>query len=349
MQFRSDNYGPAHPKVMEAVVAANSGYDVSYGADAPMERVTALVREIFGAPEAAVYLVATGTAANVLALGTLTQPWQTVFCTPHAHIAVDECNAPEFFTGGAKLTLVGEADKMSAEGLREVMAPVENRGVHGAQRGPVSITNTTELGRCYSVDEVAAIAKVAHGFDQPLYMDGARLGNAVAALGCSPADLTTRAGVDAVSIGGTKNGCLGVEAVVFFDPAKAWEFELRRKRGAHLFSKHRFLAAQMEAYLLDGLWLETAAEANARCARLAEGLDTVPGAEFLHRPEANAAFVSLPRETHRRLRAGGGHYYLWDADDAELAQDGGPLLARMVCDWSLPESEIDRFVALARG
>ncbi|MDF1854458.1 beta-eliminating lyase-related protein [Pseudooceanicola sp.] len=347
MQFRSDNYGPAHPEVMQAVMDANQGYDVSYGDDAPMQQVRAQIREIFEAPEAAVYLVATGTAANALALATLARPWQSLFCTPEAHIATDECNAPEFYSGGAKLTLVGAGDKMDAETLRAVIAPFEARGVHGAQRGPVSLTQTTELGRCYTQAEVAAIADVAHDFGQPLYMDGARLANAIAALGCSPADLTHRAGVDALSLGGTKNGCLGVEAVVFFNPARAWEFELRRKRGGHLFSKNRFLAAQMQAYLSDGLWLRSAAAANANCARLAEGLRPVPGVTFLHEPDANALFVRMPRAMHRRLRAAGGHYYLWDAEEADLAREGGPVLARMVCDWSLPVAEIDRFVALA--
>lgn len=349
MQFRSDNAGPAHPKVLEAMVAANTGYAPGYGAEPMMAEVTAEVRDLFEAPEAAVYLVATGTAANALALATLCQPWQTVFCARVAHVQEDECNAPEFFSGGAKLTLVGEADKFSADELTAAMEAEEIRGVHGAQRGPVTVTQSTELGRVYSLDELKAICDVAHGYGQPVYMDGARFSNAVAALGCTPAEMTWKAGVDAVSFGGTKNGCVGVEAVVFFDPAKAWEFELRRKRGAHLFSKHRYLSAQMKAYLEDDLWLENARAANANCTRLAEGLSGVDGVSFLHAPEANALFAEMPREMHRRLMDAGAMYNLWGASPAAVREEGGPLLARFVCDWSLPHAEIARFVEIARG
>ena len=349
MQFRSDNSGPAHPAVMQAMVDANADYMGSYGADDIMAGVTARVREVFDAPEAAVHLVATGTAANALALATLCPPWSTMFCTPEAHVQQDECNAPEFFAGGAKLTLTGTADKMTADQLHAAMAAEGGRGVHGPQRGPVTITQSTELGRVYTLDEIAALCDVAHGFGQKVYMDGARLANAIVSLGCTPAQMTRAAGVDALSLGGTKNGCVGVEAVVFFDPAQAWEFELRRKRGAHLFSKHRFLSAQMEAYLRDDLWLDTARAANAACARLADRLRGLPGVDFLHEPQANALFATLPRAVHRRLRDAGAAYALWGARDADVDAKGGPLLARFVCDWSLPEAQIDRFVDLVRG
>ncbi|WP_375691586.1 threonine aldolase family protein [Pseudooceanicola sp. LIPI14-2-Ac024] len=349
MHFRSDNAGPAHPSVLEAMIAANTGYAPGYGAEPLMADVADKNRMLFEAPEAAVYLVATGTAANSLALATYCQPWQTTYCAPVAHVQEDECNAPEFFSGGAKLTLVGSGDKFTADELKAVMAEQEVRGVHGAQRGPVTITQSTELGRLYTLDEIAAIAEVTHGFGQKLYMDGARFSNAVAALGCSPAEMTWKAGVDAVSFGGTKNGCVGVEAVILFDPEKAWEFELRRKRGAHLFSKHRYLSAQMAAYLADDLWLTCARAANANCARLAEGLKGVDGVSFLHAPEANALFAEMPREMHRRLVEGGAGYNLWGEPMSAIHEDGGPILARFVCDWSLPAIEIDRFVEIARG
>lgn len=349
MQFRSDNAGPAHPKVMEAMFAANTGYAPGYGAEPQMAEVTDRIRALFEAPDAAVYLVATGTAANALALATLSDPWQTIFCARVAHVQEDECNAPEFFSGGAKLTLVGEADKFSAGELTAAMEAEEIRGVHGAQRGPVTITQSTELGRLYQLDEIRAICDVAHGYGQKVYMDGARFSNAVAALGCTPAEMTWKAGVDAVSFGGTKNGCVGVEAVILFDPASAWEFELRRKRGAHLFSKHRYLSAQMAGYLEDDLWLQTARAANANCARLAEGLSGIEGVSFLHAPEANALFARMPRDMHRRLMEAGAGYNLWGASPDAVRQDGPPMLARFVCDWSLPEAEIDRFVGLARG
>jgi len=348
MQFRSDNTGPAHPKVMEAVMVANAGFSPAYGADKLMDEVRAKVRDVFEAPEAAVCLVATGTAANVLALSTMCQPFQTIFCTPDAHIHEDECNAPEFYTGGAKLTIVGASDKLTPETLRAAIAGEETRGVHGPQRGPVALTQATEKGRVYSVDEVAALCAVAKDFGLPVYMDGARFANALVATNASAADMTWRAGVDAVSLGGTKNGCLGVEAVVFFDPSKAWEFELRRKRGAHLFSKHRYLSAQMAAYLEDGLWLDMARAANEKVRVLADGLRGVPGVEFLHEPEANALFVTMPQAMHRRCFEAGAYYNMWGVSPDTLTDDGPPALARLICDWSLDVAEIERFVEVVR-
>ena len=348
MHFASDNAGPAHPEVIEALARANDGYAMPYGAEAGMEAVRARLREIFEAPEAAAYLVATGTAANSLALATLGEPWQTVFCTPVAHIHEDECNAPEFFTGGAKLTLVGESDRMSAEALARAIEREESRGVHGPQRGPVSITQATERGGVYTLEEIRALGEVAKGFGLPLHMDGARFANALVALGATPAEMTWKAGVDAVSFGATKNGCLGVEAVILFDPAKAWEFELRRKRGAHLFSKHRYLSAQMAAYLEGDLWLESARRANVACARLAAGLRAAPGVRFLAEPAANMLFAEMPRATHLRLHEAGAQYYLWEGT-LEGADPEEPLTARMVCDWSIADGEIDRFVAIAQG
>ena len=347
MFFASDNAGPAHPAIMEALATANTGYAMPYGADPIMEEVREKIREIFEAPEAAVYLVATGTAANSLALATFCQPFETVFCAPVAHIHEDECNAPEFYSGGAKLTLVGDAPKMTPEALRSAIENEESRGVHGPQRGPVSITQVTERGTVYSVEELTALCDVAKSFGLPVHLDGARFANALVALGCSPAEMTWKAGVDVVSFGGTKNGCVGVEAVILFDPEKAWEFELRRKRGAHLFSKHRYLSAQMKAYLADDLWLETARMANANCARLAAGLGEA-GVVFTHEPQANTIFCAFPRAAHQRLHDAGAAYYVWsgalEGDDPEEM-----LEARLVCDWSGSAAEIDRFVGLVKG
>ncbi len=347
MFFASDNAGPVHPKVIEALTAANTGYALGYGADALMDGVRERIREVFEAPEAAVYLVATGTAANSLALATLSNPWETIFCSPVSHIHEDECNAPEFYSGGAKLTLVGEDDKMNAAALRAAIAGEETRGVHGPQRGPVSITQVTERGSVYTLDELRGLTAVAKAFGLKTHLDGARFTNALVALGCTPAEMTWKAGIDAVSFGGTKNGLMAVEAVVFFDPAHAWEFELRRKRGAHLFSKHRYLSAQMDAYLQDGLWLEMARQANANCDRLAEGLRGA-GAEFLHQPQANMIFAALPRRAHQRLKAEGAMYYLLDGP-LETGDGDERLSCRLVCDWSISAEQIDRFIALAKG
>lgn len=348
MQFASDNCGPAHPGIVQALAAANTGHAPSYGGDDLMARVRARLRELFEAPEAAVHLVATGTAANALALSTLAQPWQTVFCTPLAHIQTDECNAPEFYTGGAKLTLVGEDDKMTPEALTRAIESWALGDVHVSQRGPVTLTQVTEMGRVYGRDELAAITAVAAGHGLPVYMDGARFANALEALGCTPAEMTWKAGVDAVSVGGTKNGCLGVEAVIFFKPESAWEFELRRKRAAHLFSKHRYLSAQMLAYLEGDLWRRSARMANAKAARLADGLRRVPDATFATEPQANMIFVRLPRAAHRRLAEAGAVYGLCEGL-LEEGEPDEPLLARLVCDWSVGEDQIDRFVEIAGG
>ena len=344
MFFASDNAGPAHPSVLTALADANQGYAMPYGADPIMDEVRTKIRDIFEAPNAEVFLVATGTAANSLALACYCQPWQTMFCAPVAHIQEDECNAPEFFAGGAKLTLVGEGEKMTPTALEQSIRREETRGVHGPQRGPVSITQVTERGTVYSLEELNALTKVAKSFDLPVHLDGARFANALVALDCSPADMTWKAGVDVVSFGGTKNGCVGVEAVIFFDPDKAWEFELRRKRGAHLFSKHRYLSAQMNAYLTDDVWRQNAQRANANCARLAKGLKDL-GVKFMHDPQANIVFCSFPRAAHQRLHDAGAVYYVWSGelegdDPAEMLE------ARLVCDWSLSNEQIDQFISL---
>jgi threonine aldolase len=348
MQFASDNTGPAHPQILAALSSANEGYAMGYGADALMDSVRTRLRDIFEAPEAAIYLVATGTAANALALATLTNPWQTIFCAPTAHIHEDECNAPEFYSGGAKLTIVGSDDKLAPDTLRAAIEGEETRGVHGPQRGPVSITQVTERGQIYTLDELAGLVTVAKEYNLPCHLDGARFANALTALGCTPAEMTWKAGIDAVSFGGTKNGCLGVEAVIFFDPAHAWEFELRRKRGGHLFSKHRYLSAQMDAYLTDDLWLETATASNAACARLASGLQPLPGVTFDYQPQANIIFLHMPRAMHQRLLSEGASYYVLAGDPANGPADE-QLPARLVCDWSKSNAEIDRFIAIATG
>jgi len=347
MFFASDNAGPAHPKVIEALSKANEGYAMGYGADAIMDRVRDKIRDVFEAPEAAVYLVATGTAANSILLATMAQPWQTIFCSPMAHIHEDECNAPEFYSG-AKLTIVpAENAKMTPETLRASIEGEETRGVHGPQRGPVSITQVTEKGTVHSVNEIKALTGVASDYGLKCHLDGARFANALAALGCTAAEMTWKAGIDAVSFGGTKNGLLGVEACVMFDPELAWEFELRRKRGGHLFSKHRYLSAQMDAYLTDDLWLDMAANANARCAQLTTGLRGIDHVALSFEPEANMIFFQMPRAEHARVLAGGATYYVMDGDHTS----GDPdrlLTGRLVTDWSMTEDVIESFLALMR-
>lgn len=342
MFFASDNAGPAHPQVMERVMAANTGYQLPYGKDDVMDDVRAGIRRVFEAPEAEVYLVSTGTAANALALACYTQPWQTIFCSAVAHVEEDECNAPEFYAGAAKLTCVPTDDKMTPAALDAAITSRTVGDVHATQPGPVTITQVTERGTVHSLAELRALTAIAKSHDLPVHLDGARFANAQAALGCTAAEMSWESGVDVVSFGGTKNGCMAVEAVVFFDPSKAWEFELRRKRGAHLFSKHRYLSAQMAGYLQDDLFLDTARQANANAAYLAKGL-TAAGATFLHEPQANMIFASFPRSVHQRLHDAGAKYNLW-GDDLSGAPDD-MVACRLVCDWSITRDQIDMFLS----
>ncbi len=347
MWFTSDNAGPAAPQVIEAVAKANESYTGSYGADPIMDRVRDRIREIFEAPEAAVYLVATGTAANSLALACLVEPWQTVYCHRNAHIEEDECAAPEFYTGGAKLTLLdGAHAKIDPDSLQQAIDFTARAGVHNVQKGALSITNATENGAVYSLEELRALTSIARSADIPVHLDGARFTNALVAMGCTPAEMTWKSGVDAVSFGGTKNGLIGVEAVILFDPKRAWEFELRRKRGGHLFSKHRYLSAQMEAYLTDDLWRDLAGKANAQAAKLSAGIMALPNAELNHPTDANIVFASWPRSGHKNAQEVGAQYYFWPFDQSLEGPDDELLSARLVCNWATTDADIDTFLGL---
>lgn len=342
MFFASDNAAPVPPQFIEAMERANTGYAMAYGNDPETLALRDRLRELFEAPEAEVFLVSVGTAANALALACLCQPWQAVFCHTHAHVAEDECGAPEFFTHGAKLVLVDGADgRMAPEALRAALAATGG-SVHGVQRGALTLTNVTEAGTVYTPDQIAELAAIAHAAGCPVHLDGARFANALAATGATPAQMTWQAGVDLLSLGGTKNGLIGVEAVVLFDPARAWEFQLRRKRAGHLASKQRFMAAQMAAWLEDGLWLSLAEQANAMGARLAEGLARLPGVTLRHPVEANILFPEWPEGTEARLQAAGAVYYPFPAPPGREA-------GRLVTSWSTTEADVDAFLAALRG
>lgn len=344
MFFASDNASGAPAEILAALARANDGYARSYGADDIMARVTARLRQVFDAPEAVVHLVPTGTAANALAIATLTPPWGAVFCHRHAHIAEDECGAPEFYTQGAKLVLVpGPHGRIPAEALAEALATTGESGVHGVQRGMLSLTNVTEAGTLYTPAQIAALTALARAHGLPCHLDGARFANALVATGATPAQMTWQAGIDVLSFGGTKNGLLGVEAVIFFDPAKSWEFELRRKRAGHLFSKHRYLSAQMEAYLTDDLWLRLATRANAMGQRLARGIAALPGAALTHPAEANMVFANWDAGGHARLKAAGAVYY-----DLRPTPEGRET-ARLVASWSTTEQDVDAILTALRG
>ena len=354
MNFASDNAGPVPAEVIDALTRANTGSVASYGADDITTEVRTRLRDLFEAPQAAVYLLATGTAANALSLATLCAPFQTIFCSEVAHIHEDECNAPEFYTGGAKLTLVRGGDRMSPDALRAAIEGEGNRGVHGPQRGPVSITNVTEGGNVYTLGELSALCGVAHDHGLPVHLDGARFANACVKLGCTPAEMTWRIGVDIAVFGGTKNGLMDAEAVLIFDPDKpassgfsrAEEFELRVKRAGHLYSKHRYVAAQMQAYLEDDLWRDLAARANARCDALATALRDM-GVEILNPTHANMLFFRAPKRVHDALVAAGAVYSPWGGSEG----NGPEALAtgRLVCSWSTTHEDVASFAEAMRA
>jgi threonine aldolase len=311
LDFRSDNVAGVPPEVLAALADANRGAESSYGADAITGRVEARLTGLFE-HELAFFPVATGSAANALALASLTPCWGAVLCHDGAHIATDECGAPEFFTGGAKLVPLPGADgKLHATTVAAYLAR-DFRGVHHVQPAVVSLTQSTEAGTCYTPAEIAAIAAIARAHGLRTHMDGARFANAVASLGCAPAELTWKAGIDVLSFGLTKNGAMAAEAVIFFDAALAENFPYRRKRGGHLFSKSRFASAQFEAQLTHGLWLDLAAHANAMAARLAAGLAALPGVTLLYPVQANELFVAMAEPVIAALEEAGYLFYRWE-------------------------------------
>jgi threonine aldolase len=343
MNFASDNSYGAWPQIVAAIGAAATGAAPSYGDDALTAKVRARLADLFE-HELAVFPVISGTAANALALATLVPPHGAIFCHGESHIAVDECGAPEFFTHGAKLVpLDGEDAKLVPETLERALAHFQKGFVHHVQPAALSITQSTELGTVYRPGEIAALSALAHGHGMKVHMDGARFANALAHLGCTPAESTWRAGVDAMSFGATKNGALGAEAVIFFDPADARDFEYRRKKAGHLLSKMRFVSAQLDAYLTGTRWLEHAARANALARKLAAGLSGVAGAELAHPVEANAVFAYLPDATVARLRRRGAAFYDW------LPSSGGRTLVRLVASFATPEEDVKRFLEIARS
>jgi threonine aldolase len=349
MRFASDNAAGVAPAILDAVVAANAGFVLAYGNDPLTKSVERRFCEVFER-EVAVFLLATGTAANALAIAHFSPPWGAVLCHARSHIATDEAGAPEFFGGGLKLVeLPGEAGKIAPETLRAALA--RGRGEpHSVLPSVLSLTQSTEYGTLYHPEEVAALSAIAREKGLAVHMDGARFANAVAALGCSPAEATWKSGVDVLSFGATKTGAMAAEAVVFFDPARAKGMPSRRKRGGHLVSKHRFVAAQFDAFLRDDLWLALARHANAAAARLADGLVRA-GSPPVWPVEANEAFVVLSPEADARLRAEEATYYRWEAEalPAGRALPAGHFVARLVTSFATTDAEVDRFVALAAG
>jgi len=341
MNFASDNHYGASPKILEAVAAIGQAPAPAYGNDPVTARVTKQLGEIFER-EVAVYPVINGTTANALSLATLVPPHGAILCHAEAHIAVDECGAPEFFTHGAKLVPIDGADaKLTPAAIEAALKHFQKGFVHHAQPAAISLTQATELGTVYAPDELTAISEVARAHGLKLHVDGARFANALVGLGCTPAELAWKSGVDVLSFGATKNGALAAEAVIFFDPKDAADFEYRRKKSGHLLSKMRFVSAQLDAYLDGDHWLANARHANTQAQRLAQGLARVKDVSVAHPVQANAVFARMPSALAAKLRKAGAVFYDWGAPE------DGTVLARLMLSFATPEEDVAKLIEAA--
>jgi threonine aldolase len=349
MHFASDNAAGIAPAILAAIGRANEGSALGYGEDAITKRLERRLAEIFE-HELAAFLVPTGTAANALALAQITPPWGAVLCHEECHLAVDECGAPEFFGGGLKLIgLAGEACKIPAAVFEAALHRLPRGGPHHVTPAALSLTQATEAGTLYSPQEIRRLAELAHAKNMLVHVDGARFANALARLEVAPAEATWKLGVDVLSLGATKGGALAAEAVLFFDPERAAGMAERRKRGGHLLSKHRFIAAQLEAYLTDDLWLALARHAN-QMADLLAGRLAAAGCPALWPVEANEVFVRFSRELDRRLRQAGARYHPWQTNSlpAGVAVGSDEVLARLVTSFATRAEEVEEFVDAIR-
>lgn len=335
MNFSSDTAAPVHPAMLAALAAANHGPMPSYGADPIVACAKQRLQETFET-ELDVWLVSSGTAANALSLAAMCPPTSSILCHDEAHIERDERGAPEFFSGGAKLSLLpGAHAKIEVEALRARLATNNPDFVHETPVRVLSLSNLTESGAAYARDELAERAALAHAAGLMVHLDGARFANVAANSTHTPADLSWKAGVDVMSFGATKNGALGCEAILLFGEARrlAPDLRIRAKRAGHMPPKMRFLGAQMDAYLTDGLWLDLARRANGSAQLLAETLKRA-GGEIVHPVDGNEVFVNLPQPAVDRLRAAGATFHTWI--DGSL---------RFVCSWA---TQPDDLVALKR-
>jgi threonine aldolase len=334
--FASDNNAGVHPKILEALKSVNEGHVIAYGDDPYTEKARSRLKEVFGA-ESEVFFVFIGTAANVLGLSTLAQSYQAVICPDTAHIHVDECGAPEKFTGCKLLTCDTPDGKLKVDHIAAHMHGIGFE--HHVQPRVVSLTQATELGTLYSLAEIREIADYAHGQGMLLHMDGARISNAAAALDCSFYEMTGGAGVDVLSFGGTKNGMMYGEAIVFFDPSLCADFKYRRKQGMQLASKMRYIAAQFSAFLEDDLWKKNALHANQMARKLYAAVKDIPGVEISRKVESNAVFARIPSYIIPALQEE-FFFYVWDEAISEV---------RWMCSFDTEEADIEAFASLLRS
>jgi threonine aldolase len=348
MIFASDNWSGASERIIEALAEAARKGGPAYGNDDLTKRVERRFSEVFER-EVAVFLVASGTIANALSVSAYARPGGIVLCHSHAHINVDESGATHFFGGGLQIASVDAVGgKITPESLGETLARFPEGNVHHGQPVVLSITNQTELGTRYVPGEIAALTKVAKARGLGVHMDGARFSNAVASTNASPAELTWKSGVDVLSFGGTKNGCVAAEAVIFFNPEEARDVGYARQRSGQGFSKNWFVAAQLDAYLRDGHWLTLARHSNAMAAKLADALSSSPRARLAVAPEGNQIFAILEKGLDEKLRAAGAKYYPWDPTSLPVAErpGAGETLVRIMTSWQTTDAEVAKFAGL---
>ena len=348
MNFASDNVWGASPPVLEAVIRANAGPQAAYGEDEATKRVEERFCEIFER-RAAVFLVGTGTGANALAVAAAVPPWGLVVCHREAHVIDDECGAPEFFTHGAKLAGLPGAGAKLAPGSVAAFLDELPKSVKQMPPKLLSISQVTECGLVYAPQEIAALSQVCRPRGLALHLDGARFANALVRLGCTPAEMTWKQGVDIVTFGATKNGGLAAEAIVVFDKTLAETLAYRRKRSGHLLSKGRLISAQFEGYFANDHWLANARHANAMAARLAHGLEAT-GVRLGWPCEANEVFPILPRGIDDALQAAGFVYRGWSELSLREGErvGAGERIVRLVTSWATEEAAVDRLLATAR-
>lgn len=350
MFFASDNWAGAHPAIAARLVEEAAGFAAPYGASNLDKQVEARFSEVFE-QEVSVFFVATGTAANSLALASIGRPGGVVFCHSEAHVTADECGAPEFLTSGNRLhTVPGTNGRMDPKALTAAIGRFPSQAIHQGRATAVTLTQSTEVGTVYSLEEIEAISAIARAHDLPLHMDGARFANALVRLGVTPAEMTWKRGVDILSFGGTKNGCWCAEAIVFFNRDLAADMAFLRKRSAQLFSKTRFISAQLDAYLKDDLWLSMAKTANAMAERLATGLDSLNSARLAWDAEANEVFAILPEERACAAEAAGARFYRWEVprETPDLLEDGETLI-RLVTSFASTKEDVDAFLSICAG
>jgi threonine aldolase len=343
MHFASDNWAGAHPQVAQALARHASGFAAAYGNSDLDKAVKAKFSAVFER-EVEVFFVATGTAANSLSMTAFAKPGGVFFAHREAHMIADECGAPEYLSGGGRLCPVdGPLGKMDPAGLDAAIRRYPAQFLHGGQPAGVSVTQSSEIGTVHSLDELGAIADVARRHKLPLHMDGARFANALVALGCTPAEMTWKAGIDLISFGGTKNGCWCAEALVVLNPAAAPGMAFIHKRAAQLFSKSRFVAAQFEAYFEGDLWLKSARHANAMARRLADIFEKSSGARLAWHPQANEVFAILKDDKASALADAGARFYDWHPPQgAELNLRAGETLFRFVTSFATVAEEVEK-------